>query len=366
MADKTWFRINAKAGERPEIVIYDEIGLWGVTASSFHKELKGLGLKPGDEMDLRLNTPGGDVFTGNALFNMLRETGASITVYVDGVAASMGSLIAMVGEPVVMASNAMMMIHNPAAYAHGDSKAMRRMNQLLDSLKAGMVSEYAKKSGLSAEEVSDMMEDETWMTAEDAVAYGFADSIGPEKEVHAVDLSRFKSPPRVEAFVKGRKATTKESDMDKNEVASMIEAANKPILEALAKLAPPAPEAKTESAEDIAKRVNAERDAYEADITALCEDFGKPEAAATFIKDKKTVADVRAALRLDRDKRAKSGTSPAPRNHVAEDGTGGDAGGEDHSDLVVQSLDHTSIWNRYNRKAGGIQRVVPTADKAAA
>lgn len=362
--EKSWYSITAKAGETPEITIYEEIGIWGISADQFRREFKALGLKAGDPVDLRLNTPGGEVFSGNAIYNTISDSGADVTVYVDGVAASMGSLIAMTGR-VVMASNAQMMIHNPAAFAAGGSKDMSRMARLLDSLKVGMVRAYVNKSGLSEEEVSSMMEDETWMTAEDAVAFGFADSIGPGMQVHAVDVTRFKHPPRIEAFTKGRRkpAATKESDMDKNEVEGIVNAALKPITDAIAALKPPAaPEAKVtaETPEQIAARVNAERDAYEGEIHALCEDFGNPTAAAAFIKDKKTATDVRAALRLERDKKAKP-SGPAARNHVNETGKPADDA-EDHSDLVVTALDHGGIWNRYNKKAGAIQKVVPAAD----
>src|SRR5690606_13616450 len=144
-----------------------------------------------------------------------------------------------------------------------------------------------------------------------------ADSIGPAHPVHAVDLSRFKSPPLVEAFTKGRAPAKKEVQMDKTQVATRIQAANKPILDVLAALKPAAPEAKTaavETPEQIEARITKARDDYEAEINALCEDFGKPEAAAAFIKDKKSPADVRAALRLTKASKGRATPNAALRN----------------------------------------------------
>lgn len=116
-AKNSWFRMQAQEGNSADIYIYDEIGYWGVTAKQFVANLKALG--DITHINLHINSPGGDVFDGIAIFNALKHHGASITAYIDGLAASMASVIAMVGNPVIMPENTMMMIHYPSHYLMG-------------------------------------------------------------------------------------------------------------------------------------------------------------------------------------------------------------------------------------------------------
>lgn len=113
----SWFRMKASANNEADIYIYDEIGYWGVTAKQFVNDLKALG--DVSHINLHINSPGGDVFDGIAIFNALKHHGAAITVHIDGLAASMASVIAMVGNPVIMPENTMMMIHYPSHYLMG-------------------------------------------------------------------------------------------------------------------------------------------------------------------------------------------------------------------------------------------------------
>lgn len=191
-----WYSIQAK-GSQAEIVIYDEIGAWGVSAKSFMEDLKGLsGI---NDITLRLNSPGGNVFDGMAIYNQIKQHEAQVTVYVDGLAASMGSVIAMAGDLVVMPENAMMMIHNPWTMAVGDAEELRNNADLLEKIKKAMISAYTNKSGLSEEEVSSIMDEETWYTGAEAVAIGFADehheSVDIAASIKSFDLSKFKNSP---------------------------------------------------------------------------------------------------------------------------------------------------------------------------
>ncbi len=113
----SWFRMKASGAGEAEIYIYDEIGFWGVTARQFVSDLQALG--DVSHINLHINSPGGDVFEGIAIFNALKFHGAAITVHIDGIAASMASVIAMVGNPVIMPENTMMMIHYPSHYLMG-------------------------------------------------------------------------------------------------------------------------------------------------------------------------------------------------------------------------------------------------------
>lgn len=121
--NNSWFRMQAGHQSDADIYIYDEIGFWGVTAKQFISDLNALG--DITHINLHINSPGGDVFEGIAIFNALKTHGASITVYVDGVAASMASVIAMVGNPVIMPENTFMMIHKPFGFTGGDAEDMR-------------------------------------------------------------------------------------------------------------------------------------------------------------------------------------------------------------------------------------------------
>lgn len=123
--NNSWFRMQAGHQSDADIYIYDEIGFWGVTAKQFISDLNALG--DITHINLHINSPGGDVFEGIAIFNALKTHGASITVYVDGVAASMASVIAMVGNPVIMPENTFMMIHKPFGFTGGDAEDMKAL-----------------------------------------------------------------------------------------------------------------------------------------------------------------------------------------------------------------------------------------------
>lgn len=355
MSKRNWFTIEAK-GPTPQVLIYDEIGMWGITAKDFNDALSKLGDLKGKDLHVRISSPGGDVFAGNAIYNMLRETGAKITVYVDAIAASMASVIAMAGDPVIMSENAIFMIHNPSAGVRGTSKEMNRIANLLDSLKAGMLAAYEAKTGMDREQLSAMMDAETWMDAKEAVAHGFADSIGPAVEAAATfDLSRFKSPPA--ASVKAAPAAQlKESTMDKTEIVAAVTEANKPLADAIGALVtaltPAAKEgadpkeapANAETPEQVAARVNKERDEYESEVEALCALAGTPEAARDYIKAKKSVADVRAELAANAGKRK---STPAANGYTPPNGMQSGAN-EDRSDLVTTAIDYNKVWGSYN------------------
>jgi ATP-dependent Clp protease, protease subunit len=112
-----WYEFRAQATGAAEIVIYDEIGAFGIPAKAFIDELKRLG--PVAELTVRINSPGGSVFDGVAIYNALERHGAAITVWIDGIAASIASMIAMAGDVIVMPENAMLVLHDPSGDGHG-------------------------------------------------------------------------------------------------------------------------------------------------------------------------------------------------------------------------------------------------------
>lgn len=181
---KNWYEMKALAAPgTAEIFIYDEIGYWGITAKDFARDLKSLG--DVTAIDLHINSPGGNVFDGTAIYNLLDHHSATITVYIDGLAASMGSVIAMVGDEIHMPGNALMMIHNPWGGAVGESDDLRKMADVLDKIKASLMTTYMKRTGKSEDEVSQLMDDETWLTGAEAVEHGFADVLADEMDLAA-------------------------------------------------------------------------------------------------------------------------------------------------------------------------------------
>ena len=161
-----------------ELIIYGDIGesMWGdsVTASSVKNMLDRM-----DQGDLtvRINSPGGSVFDGFAIYNMIRQRDGKTTVYVDGLAASAASVIAMAGDDVVMGQASMLMIHDPYTMSVGGSEDMRKTADMLDKIKESIVAAYESRSEQGAEIISEMMTDETWFTADESVSMGFANRV---------------------------------------------------------------------------------------------------------------------------------------------------------------------------------------------
>lgn len=179
----SWYKVKASSSKNAEVWLYDEIGGWGITARAFANEIKALGdIK---HIDLRIHSPGGDVFEGMAIYNLLKNHPATIHVHIDGLAASMGSVIAMAGDVIHIPENAMMMIHKPWGIQGGDADQMRQYADLLDKVESTLISAYLNKSGKSEEEIKTLLKAETWYTGAEAVAAGFADVLTNKLEVAA-------------------------------------------------------------------------------------------------------------------------------------------------------------------------------------
>jgi ATP-dependent Clp endopeptidase proteolytic subunit ClpP len=173
---QTWYAVNRKS-ETPsqaEVMIYDAIGAWGITAEQFIRDLKAI---DAEKITIRINTPGGEVFDGFAIYNAIRNHAAEITTQVDGLAASAGSLIAIAGSEVRMAKNSYLMIHNTQGGVMGDADAMRKEAALLEKLNSTIADAYDAKAGKGRKYWLNLMSDETWMTAGEAVDAGLADEV---------------------------------------------------------------------------------------------------------------------------------------------------------------------------------------------
>ena len=190
--NKNWYNIKAEASSKSaDVYIFDEIGTFGLTAQSFIEEIKSYKDTP---MSLHINCVGGDVFEGMAIYNVLKKRTARTTVYIEGIAASMGSVIALAGDEVIMAENSLFMIHNAWGGAMGEATEIRKTAALLDKISGEIADIYIKKTNLPYNRVKEMMDEETWLSADEAFNLGFIDSISDAIKVAAkYDVSKFKN-----------------------------------------------------------------------------------------------------------------------------------------------------------------------------
>ena len=151
---------------------------------------------------VKIHSEGGSVFAGLAIYNALKEHSATIGVKIDALAASIASVIAMAGDTVEMPRNAFIMIHNPWTYAIGEEKDMVKAAEILGKLKGSLIGVYNDKTGIDTEDLSVMMNEETWLTAEESIKYGFADTITgevvpdePNNRIFFNSLKNFKRVP---------------------------------------------------------------------------------------------------------------------------------------------------------------------------
>jgi ATP-dependent Clp endopeptidase proteolytic subunit ClpP len=189
--NEKWYNIQNKAGNSADIYIFDEIGTYGVTAQDFISEIKGLKDMP---INLRINSLGGDVFDGMAMYNVIKRRESKTTVYIEGIAASIATIIALGADEVVMAENSLFMIHNAWGGASGEAKDMRKTAETLEKITSELTDIYVKKTGLSYDAVAQMMDEETWLNAEEAYKLRFIDTISDSIKVAAkYDVSKFKN-----------------------------------------------------------------------------------------------------------------------------------------------------------------------------
>lgn len=186
--NKHWYSLKA-SGEAEarsiEVYVYGEIGTWGITANQFVRDLAALddGVSP---IVVAFNSIGGDLFDGLAIHNALSRLGERCTGRVDALAASAASVAVCGAHKVVIASNAMLMIHNPWTYAAGDAEDLRKVATALDQALEVIIAAYkAKSPNIDEVELRRLVNAETWLTASEAVALGLADEVGEGVTVKA-------------------------------------------------------------------------------------------------------------------------------------------------------------------------------------
>lgn len=296
---KNWYAINAKADapESAEISIYDEIGVWGVTAQAFINDLKNLG--DVKSIVLLVNSPGGSVFDGLAIYNALknvRNKGVHIKGRVMGIAASAASFVIMAANEIEMPENAMMMVHYASGLAWGNAEEMRDTADILDKIDASIVGIYTARTGKSEEDVRALLAAETYMSAAEAKAKGFADTVTENvKATASFELDRL--PDSVKALFKNAQPVEQAADPVVEPTLPAVESA--PLAKSIADLAAKAGMAEfadtwalaCASIEDAQRRV-----AEAGEILALCEVVKAKERAAGFIRAALPLAKVRETL----------------------------------------------------------------------
>jgi len=188
-------QIAGKKDDESTLYIYDEISWWGINAEDFVKALNEI---KSSTIHIRLNSPGGDVFDGTSIVNAIRQHKSKVVAHVDGLAASMASVIAISADEVVMSENAFLMIHDPWSMVAGNAAELRKYADLLDKVGDNIAKTYMDKSGKDREEVLALMAAETWFTAEEALEAGLIDRIDKdenEKAKASFDLSIFANVP---------------------------------------------------------------------------------------------------------------------------------------------------------------------------
>ncbi|HAN42569.1 MAG TPA: peptidase [Sphaerochaeta sp.] len=191
---KFWvFRNQAEEGQEGRVLeLYGTIASesWfddDITPKMFKDEL----FADSGPVTIWINSPGGDCIAASQIYSMLIDYPGKVTVKIDGIAASAASVIAMAGTEVLMAPTAMMMIHNPATMAFGDHNDMKAAVKMLDEVKQSIINAYAIRTGLPDEELSRMMENETWMNARKAIALGFADGMLEDSKKAVNEMAAF-------------------------------------------------------------------------------------------------------------------------------------------------------------------------------
>ncbi|WP_242957644.1 head maturation protease, ClpP-related [Clostridium cochlearium] len=202
--NKRFWNFKSLDEKMGELTLYGEISnetWWGdeVTPKEFKSDLDNLGEI--DTLNIYINSPGGDVFAGQTIYSILKRHKAHKNVYIDGLAASIASVIAMAGNTIFMPKNSMMMIHNPWTIGMGNASEFRKLAEDLDKIRESLIAAYEGHSALTRDEIIEIMDSETWLTASECEEYGFCDVVEEEENMAAsIDvevLERYRNTPKV-------------------------------------------------------------------------------------------------------------------------------------------------------------------------
>lgn len=338
---------TGEGGQPAVLTIYEEIGFWGVQAKDFVSQLNAV---ESSDIDVEINSPGGDTFAGVTMYNALRASGKNVTTKVMGVAASAASLVFMAGDKRIMPANTMLMIHDPWTITAGNASELRDTADMLDKVGGSVRATYAARSGLDDATLTEMLSKDTWLTADEALANGFATEVVAEVAVQAkFDLARAALPENVASLFQPRSqqveppaedppaadppaadpaATTEPAEPFGDQVQAMSKAAGFEAFAGQWALS-------FSKVEDVQSAIGQARE-----IKSLCEAVGKADRADGFIKQSKSIVDVRAALI---EERAKSDED----THVDTTTPGSNQPTQSASQSAVKTAD---IWAKRNQR----------------
>lgn len=192
-SDNKWFEVKSQTPETAEVLIYDVIGWPFLDANAFLKTLSEIN---SEEIVIRVNSPGGDVWDAMAIYNALISHKSKIITRIESLAASAASFVVLAGNEVQAYPNAMLMIHDPWVLIAGNQYDLRETADVLDKISGNMVDIYSGNSKLGKKEIRSMMKEETWLTAKEAKNNGFIDTILEGKAAKAkFDLSIYNNVP---------------------------------------------------------------------------------------------------------------------------------------------------------------------------
>ncbi len=273
--NRQWFTFKNMDSEKPELFIYDDIDDWyGISAQGIVDQIKDI--KAAD-IDVRINCRSGMVFEGTAIYNALRLHKANVHISIEGLAASIATVIAMAGDTVTIAENAMMMIHNPYGWASGDAKDMRKTAEAMDKIADSIAVSYTARTGKTLDEMKALMEEETWFTAAEALEIGLVDQVDePVKAAACFDLTMFNNTP--ENFMSRPESKQEPKQKKEPQGKEKTETENSQVTKTNTKSSP---KVEVDSAFNIAD---------------LCNKAGYPEKAAAFLKAKLTEEQVKNRL----------------------------------------------------------------------
>lgn len=339
------FLAAANKDEPQTLLIFDEIGFWGVQAKDFVRDLAAVESKT---LNVEINSPGGDVFAGLAIYNALKSSGKEVVTKVMGVAASAASVIFMAGDKRIAPKNTFVMVHNPWSFAVGNADELRETADTLDKIGSSLRGIYTAGTGLSDEEVGEMLSKDTWLTADEAHEKGFVTEVVEEVQAKAsFDMARAELPDNVKAvFTLANESTPSQEGEQtvEGEGAEQEQAPANPLAEQIEAVA------KAHGFEAFASEWAVKFDSLEAvtarakeatEIKSLCAVAKMPTKADGLIRAGRTLSEVRAELvkaMAENDEQTHTDTSQQSQNGLK---TGNSA---------KPQVSTKSLWASHNRK----------------
>lgn len=314
--NERWYQLYAATATKPlEVNIYGVIG-WDVSAQQFIREAKDIGLFEAKHIVMRLHTPGGDVMDGFAIFNILSGLSAKIDIYVDGMAASMGSVLACLPNATLhMPENAWLMIHKPWGGSVGDADDLRDYAEFLDRNEAMLLKAYTGKTGKSEEEIKAMLKPDTWLNGSEAKEHGFVDHVIAPLKAAALLTHRTEelNMPKALQSLMGARAEGGQPPATAPATAPVVPTAPAPVVAATT-----APLIQQPSAADLQAQFKAQEQGRQAEIRDLFALAGNrhPDLMATCLGNLDTTpAQARTSL-LEAMGKDTTPSTPAGATHI--------------------------------------------------